>query len=168
MPAGGISTFDGNPNASPVVTAGYRPGVADFNGAALTNDPVNPPDPATMPTAPLFNTIDLLLVSACKMIPTALISVVAGASPTVAFWSTAANLIVANPFTVTRNSVGNYSITYAAGTLPTPTAQPEAALNVLLAAHSYSIGAVNVANGVQVTTTQDGALTDLNFTAKFF
>lgn len=165
MPAGGISTFDGNPKTSPATTQGYRPGSSDFNGAALQNKASNPPDPSTMPTAELLNTMSLELVSIGKMIPVAFISVNAGGSPTTAYWSTAANNIGSNPFTVTRNGAGDYSITYAAGTLPTPAAQPAATLNVQLGAHNYAIGAINITNGIRVTTTEDGALTDLNFTA---
>ncbi len=164
MPAPGASTFDGNPNATPPTTAGYRPGASDFNGAALKNLGTNPPDPATMPTAELFNTYSLCMTSVGKMVPVAFISINAGASPTTAFWSTAANLIVVNPFTVTRNSVGNYSITWPANTFPAAAAQPHAQLNVVLSANNYAIGAVNITNGVQVTTTQGGALADLNFT----
>lgn len=168
MPAGGISTFDGNPETSPPTTTPYRPGSADFNGAALLDDPTYPPDPSTMPTANLFNTTDLLIVSLGKMVPVAFISVVAGASPTVAFWSTAANNIVGNPFTVTRTAAGNYSITTPANTLPAPVSQPQGELNVVLGAHNYGVSAVNITNGVQVTTTQDGALADLNFTVRFW
>lgn len=168
MPAPGQSTFDGNPQTSPPTTTPYRPGTADFNGANLQNDPVYVPDPNTMPTAPLFNTYSYEIVSIGKMIPVAFISVNAGASPTVAFWSTAANNIASNPFTVTRTGAGNYNVTYAAGTLPAPTAQPRGSLNVVLGAHNYAIGAVNIVNGIQVTTTQDGALTDLNFTVDFY
>lgn len=168
MPAGNQSPWDGNPNASPPTTAGARPGINDFNGAALKNDPVNMPDPATMPTAELFNTLDFTAVSIGKMVPNGFISVVAGGSPTTAFWSTAANNIGSNPFSITRNGAGDYSITVAANTFPTPAAQPHAQLNVQLGAASYSIGAVNIANGVRVTTTQGGALTDLNFTVWFY
>lgn len=168
MPAPGQSTFDGNPNTSPATTTPYRPGTADFNGAALVDDPVYVPDPSTMPTAELFNTIAFLAISACKMIPSGFISVNAGATPTVAFWGTAANNITSNPFTVTRTAAGNYSITWTAGTFPSPAAQPNASLNIALGAHNYGIGAVNITNGVQVTTTQDAALTDLNFTVWIF
>lgn len=167
-PAPGSSTFDGNPNTNPPTTTPYRPGLADFNGAQLANDPIFVPDPSTMPTAPLFNTYGYLLTSVGKMIPVAMISINAGASPTVAFWTTAANNIASNPFTTTRTAAGNYNITAAANTFPAPIAQSDANLNVVLGAHNYAIGCVNIANGVQVTTTQDGVLTDLNFTVRFY
>lgn len=168
MTAPGQSTFDGNPNATPAVSTGYRPGLSDFNGGALKDDPQYPPDPSTMPTSALFNTIAAMLVSMGKMVPTAFIGINAGASPTVAWWGTAANLIGANPFTVTRNSAGNYSITWTAGVLPNALGAPNAQINAVLGAHNYSIGTVNIANGVQVTTTEDGVLTDLNFTVWMF
>jgi len=170
MPAPNGSTFDGNANTSPPTTAPYRPGVNDFNGAALQNDmrPGRAPDPLTMPTAELFNSTAYMVVSACKMIPSASISVNAGASPTVAFWTTAANKITTNPFTTVRNAAGDYSITAPANTLPTPNAFPKASLAVALGAHNYGVSAVPITNGIRVTTTQDGALTDLSFRADFY
>jgi hypothetical protein len=166
--APGGSTFDGNANLQVPTTVGYRPGTADFNGAALADSQTNPPNAGTMPTAALLNTYGYMLISACGMIPFGVISVNAGASPTTAFWKVAALKILTNPFTITRNSVGNYNITYAANTFPAPISQPNAALNVVLGAHNYGIGAVNITNGCQVTTVQDAALTDLNFTLWFF
>lgn len=168
MPAPGISTFDGNPETSPPTTTPYRPGTSDFNGAALADDPTYPPDPQTMPTANLFNTIALLLVSACKMIPFAIVSVTAGASPVIAFWNTAANDIDANPFTLARTAAGNYTLSWTAGAFPSAAAQPVVALNLELGAHNYGAGAVYGTNSVQVTTTEDGALADLPFTVMLF
>jgi hypothetical protein len=168
MPSPSQSTFDGNPNTSPPTTTPYRPGLDDFDGAQCIDDPSEPVETNDMPRSSCWNTFGYMLVSACKMIAVANISVTAGVSPTTAFWNTAANNIAANPFTITRNSVGNYSLTFTAGTFPAPTSAARAFLNVLLGAHNYSIGCVNIANGVQVTTTQDGALTDLNFTVDLF
>lgn len=166
MPSGGLSTFDGNPNASPATTVGYRPGLPDFNGAALADDPVNPPDPQTMPTSALLNTYGKQLVSYGKVVACAGVGVNAGASPTFQYWTTAANLIVSNPFTLTRVGAGNYQITYAANLLPIA-GWPQSQLNAVLGAHNYAISAVNIANGVQVYTVQDGALADLNFSVSF-
>jgi hypothetical protein len=168
MPAPGCSTFDGNPNSSPAVTAGYRPGAADFNGAALTNLGSNPPNPATMPTAELLNTDSLQLVSVSRMVPFAAISVTPGSSPSTAYYRTAANNIASNPFTITRNAAGDYSITYPTGTFPAPVSQPTATLNAQLGAHTYAIGAVNITNGVRVTTVVDGALADVPFTVNLY
>lgn len=162
MPAPNGSTFDGNANASPPTMVGYRPGLPDFNGAALTNDLASPPDPATMPVAEVWNTFAYLITSICKMIGVATFAVNAGASPTMASWFTAALNIQANPFTITRVGAGNYQITWAAALLPVQ-GWPRAFLNVVGGAHSYSIEAVNITNGVQVYTQQDGVLTDLSF-----
>jgi len=168
MPSPGCSTFDGNPNLPTPTTAGYRPGAADFNGAALQDLGSNPPNPTTMPTAALLNTYSLQLESVSRMIPWGSISINAGSSPTVAFYRVAANNIATNPFTVTRNSVGNYSITYASGVFPGPVAQPTATINAVLGAHTYGIGAINISLGVQVTTVVDAAAADVNFTVDFF
>lgn len=167
MTAGGISPFDGNPLVSPALLNGYRPTPSDFNGAQLVDDSTFPPDPSTMPTAELFNTIGLTLVSVGKAVAVAGFGINAGTSPTMAWWWTAANLIATNPFSVTRNSVGNYFVTWGANLFPV-FGWPRCDLNVVLGAHNYAIGAVYGVNGVSVTTTQDGALTDLSFSVSIF
>jgi hypothetical protein len=172
MPSPGQSTFDGNPNLQVPTTQGYRPGDGDFDGAAFQNlsGTAGTPNPTVIPSANLFNTFCKQLESCSRMIPFASVSVLGGGAPSIAFWRVAANLITSgsgtsgSPFTVTRNSVGNLSIIYPAGIFPGPMAQPDGALNLVLGAHNYSIGFVNITNGVQVTTTQDGVLTDLSFT----
>jgi hypothetical protein len=165
MPAGGVSTWDGNPAQG--LANGYRPGPEDFNGAELKDDPVNPPDPQTMPTSALLNTTELCVVSVGKAVANAGIGINAGATPTVAFYWTAANEISGNPFTVTRVGAGNYQITWAAGLLPI-SGFPKAHLNAVLGAHNYAISAVNISNGVQVYTTIDGALADITFSVDMF
>ena len=167
MPAPNGSTFDGNAQAVHPTTVGYRPGLSDFNGGALQDDPVNPPDPQTMPTSGLLNTLSAESVSYGKAVACAGIGINAGATPTVAFFWTAANLIASNPFTVTRNAAGDYSITFAANLLPI-TGWPKPYLNALIGATSCSIAAVNITNGVRVQVTQGGALTDLDFSVDFF
>lgn len=162
------STFDGNPNTSPPTTTPYRPGLDDFDGAACIDDPTEPVQTNDMPRSSCWNTFGYQLVSACKMIAVATLSVNAGASPTTAFWTTAANKIAANPFTISRTGAGNYSITWVAGTFPAPTSAARAFLNIALGAHNYAASALNITNGVQVTTTQDGALADLNFTVDIY
>lgn len=170
MPAPGQSTFDGNPNANPPTIVGYRPGLPDFNGGALTDDGRFPPDPSTMPTAALFNTIAAMLVSLGRASHVGGFAITAGASPVMSSWWAAGNNIASgsNPFSITKNGPGDYSITWPAGLFPT-TGQPHAWLNVqLTGGHSVSIGAVWIANGVRVTTTQDTTLTDLNFSVALF
>jgi hypothetical protein len=167
MSAPGQSSYDGNPNVSPPVTTGYRPSADDFNGAACEDDTANPPDPQTMATAECWNTICLQLVSVCKMIPSAIIAVTAGATPSISAWATAANNVVSDPFTLTRDAAGSYHITWAAGLLPVAM-QPEVALNITGGAHNYGAQATNITNGVAITTQQDGVLTDLNFQVKVY
>lgn len=168
MPSPGISTFDGNPNATPPTTVGYRPGPDDFDGAELEDDPVNVPDPETMPTSAQMNTRSLLLVSICKAIGVAGFGINASASPTFAFFWTAANLIVGNPFTLTRVGAGHYQITWAAGQFPIA-GWPRVRLNTaVVSGHSYSVSALNMTNGIEVWTFDNGALADLSFSAEAF
>lgn len=169
MTAPNGSTFDGNPNASPATTAGYRPGLPDFNGGALTDDPQFPPDPATMPTSALLNTDSYQHVSVGKMMVVGRIGVGAGASPTTRWWQVAAitsSWAQTNPFTITRVGAGNYQITWTAGLFPI-VGDPEAFLAIIGGSHNYSIQAAYITGsgtqGVQVTTQQDGVPTDLNF-----
>jgi hypothetical protein len=167
MPAPGISTFDGNPNANPATTVGYRPGAPDFNGCALQDDPVQPPDPTTMPTAAQQNTLGAQHVSVGKMIACATFGVNASASPTLQYWQTAANLIVSNPFTITRVGPGHYQITWPANTFPL-IGWPQCNLVFIGGAHNYGIQCAYISNGVEVTTQQDGVLTDLNFRIELY
>lgn len=165
MSAPNQSPFDGNPTLG--ITAGYRPTLNDFNGAALEDDAVNPPDPQTMPCAPVLNTTGYTIVSLGKMVPCANFAVTPGVSPAILSWVTAALNIVSDPFTPSRNGAGDYSITFPANTFPIQ-GQPKAHLNVQLGNHNYSIGVVSITNGVRVTTTQDGVLTDLPFSVDLF
>lgn len=174
MPSPGQSTFDGNPNLETPTTQGYRPGADDFDGCALEDLPGGNPNPAYMPTAALYNTYGLLLVSVGRMIAWGSCSIIGGAVPSLAYWRVAANNITngsgtsGSPFTVTRNSAGNLSITYPTGTFPAPMGQPRAFLNVAAPGnHNYSITAINIPNGVQVVTLQDGVPTDLNCSVDF-
>lgn len=163
------STFDGN--AALGLTAPYRPGVDDANGAALKNKPVNPPNPGTQPTAELLNWLSLQSISAGRSIACAGVAVNASASPSVAFWWTAANNIQANPFTLTRVAAGHYQIFAAAGTLPAPNDWPKVSLNGVLGAHNYAASAVPYASGgnvgVEVYTVIDAVLADVNFSVRF-
>jgi hypothetical protein len=53
---------------------------------------------------------------------------------------------------------------------PAPVSQPSAHLNLAsgLASAEYAVSAVNITNGVRVTTSLNGALTDLNFSVDIF
>lgn len=170
MAAPNGSTFDGNANLATPTTVGYRPGPQDFNGAALVDDPASPPDPQTMATSWVWNTFCWLIISICKAIGSAGFAVNASASPSMQSWWTAANLILGNPFVLTRVAAGNYTITWASTPNLLPVSGwPRARLNAVLAAgHSYSISSVNITNGVQIYTLQDTALADLNFSVEVF
>jgi hypothetical protein len=167
MPSPNGSTFDGNQNANPPTSVGYRPGLPDFNGAACQNDTANPPDPLTMPTAECWNTFGAQHVSVGKMVACATFGLVAQSVPILQYWQTAANLIIANPFTLTRVGAGNYQITWSANTFPL-IGWPKAGLVLIGGSHNYSVECAYITNGVQVTTQVDGVLTDLNFWVELY
>ena len=81
MTAPGISTFNGNPRATPPVTTPYRPGSNDFEGSALVDDPKYTPIPGQMPTSALLNTMGAELVTVGRMIPVFRASITHGTAP---------------------------------------------------------------------------------------
>lgn len=166
MPAPGQSTFDGNPNANPPTTIGYRPGLSDFNGAACVDVPASLPNPPSQPTAICWNTLCQQHVSVGKMMACANIAINAAASPTVQSWATAANLIQTSPFTVTRVSAGVYQITWPANTFPLA-GWPKAYLNTQSASPA-TISTFYIANGVQVNTFVGGSAADANFNVDIY
>jgi hypothetical protein len=174
MPAPGQSSFDGNPNLATPTTQGYRPGPEDFDGAAFEDLGSDPPNQRVMESSDNENTKDWQLISVSRMIPWGSFSLIAGATPSLAYWRLASNLITSgtgtsgSPFTVVRNAAGDYSITYPTGKFPAPVAQPGGTLNVVLGAHTYGIGVTNITNGVRVTTVVDGALADVNCTVDLY
>ena len=176
MPAPNQSPLDGNPNASPPATEGYRPGLDDANGAALADDPIYPPDPQTMPTSALLNYFGAFLVSIGRAIAVAGFGLNAGANPTFQFWWTGSNDITAagvNPFTVTRVAAGHYQITWTSGLFPL-VGWPKPYLNAAGSAANLGITAEYMTSppagtqGVEVWTVQGGALTDLNCQVDLF
>ena len=175
MPAPGTSTWDGNANLSPPVTAPYRPGAADFNGIALADSAVYPPNPRTMPTAALLNTWSAMGVMLGRLCQNLTMSVrySSGGAPIIDSFTTAptaaASLPAASTFTVNRTTGGaangDISISWPVGTFPAALTQPKAYLNVSLGANSYSIGIVAYGStSVRVTTNQGSTPTDLPFT----
>jgi len=165
MPAGTApnkSTWDATPTP-------YRPGTSDFNGAALENDEENPPDPSTMPTAELLNTLSFLAISYGKIAPNAIITVTGGNPPVIIGVQSPRTGVIAGTFTATRNSAGDVSITWPANTFPASQAAPTVSLNItggVIAGHAYAYSAENITNGVRVTTSFDAVMTDMNFTVQ--
>lgn len=161
-PCPGISTYDVTPNA-------YRAGTSDFNGADLENDPDEPPDFNTFPTAALLNTICLQLIALGKVTPSLIVSITGGTTPAVAYQS-AAGSGVAN-VTPTRNSAGNVTLAWTSGAIPPNLSQPMVTLNVASpGSHSYTATATLGTNGESLTvvTYQDGTPTDLSFTVAVY
>jgi hypothetical protein len=134
------STFD--------VVPPYRPGAADFNGAAKLDDQANPPDPQTMPNAAEWNTICLLLVAMGKVISSAVITVTVSAGTYSASQISAAGAAVSiGSITVTKNGTGDVSLTWPANTFPPAVAAPEASLNDTAAG---MITCYAITNGVRI------------------
>ena len=152
-----------SPNANTFeLTQPRRPGSVDFNGIGKQDDAENPPDPVTMPNAPEFNTLEYLIIAACKMIAVATISITGGNPPTLNSFASASSQLSVGTFTITRNSAGNVSITWPANTFPTAATQPKAHLNGSTAG---MVSCSPITNGVQVFTwNASGTPTDLSFT----
>jgi hypothetical protein len=172
MPAPGQATWDGNPNASPPITAPYRPSSADFNGASLSDDPVFPPNPATMPTAELLNTYSLQLVTVSRMCPNIRAGVTGGTAPFISAFTATPTAVygasAAGTFGVTRGQTGQVTVYWNSGAFPASLTPPSAYLNGSIGPTGacVSIGATTfgpTANGVVVTTTQGNAYADLPF-----
>lgn len=155
MGSPGTSTFD--------VVPPYRASPTDFNGCAKQDDAENPPDAATMPSAAEYNTLCNQAVALGKVVSAAILSlqVVATVYSVLAF-SAAGNAPVLGTFTVTKNGVGDVSITWPANTFPPAVCGPEASLN-----HTVPgmITAYAITNGVRVVMyNATGAAADMPFT----
>lgn len=164
LSAPGQSTFD--------LTPPRRPGDDDLNGHSLEDDGEEPPGDPTLPSADLFNTESGLAVSYGAVVPNLIVAVNGGATPSFGLFTSTVRTVrentAATTLTLTRASAGDVSITWAANTFPPPLAAPEAKITAVLGAHSYSIGCVAITNGVRVTTTVDGVLTDVSFTVTLY
>lgn len=147
------------------LTPPRRPGSNDLNGLAKEDEPGELPDPTTMPSAAEWNTIGHLLLAAARVMPVAVLSIVGGAAPTLLFFPNARTDLVNASFTVTRNGVGDVSITWPVDTFPTMVARPVAALN----SGPGMIHATPITNGVRVYSYDSaGAASDKDFTVQVF
>lgn len=129
----GISTWD--------AVVPYRPGLPDFNGAALQNRANAPPTPATMPTANLLNGEALMIMAMGQVIPNARFSIIYQAgSPKLASGVTLAGVspgtqspILAGNIVVVRMpggaASGDVYISWPANTFPPATTSPMATIN---------------------------------------
>jgi len=169
MGATGLSTYDVTSSAfSP-----HRPGLEDFNGAAKSDDVEDEPDPQTDPNAEEWNEMERCIVSLGQVSDVARVGVTADATPSIAWYTTAATDITANPFTLTRTSAGRYSLTWAAGLFPMA-GWPRVHLHADPGAHNLTATAIVNAsppggqNGVLIYTNQDGAGADINFSVDLF
>ena len=167
----GISTWDASPP--------YKPGLPDFNGAALVNNGLAPPNPATFPTANLLNTFSLLLASLCAMAQNARVSVVySGGLPVLDSGVAAAGVSpgATNPIpgltiirTVGGAANGDVFVYWAAGTFPPAGTRPTVCMNGaapgFICADWYTDGSGNT--GVRIVAKNtSGTATDLPFTVE--
>jgi hypothetical protein len=155
------------PNASTFdLATPRRPTTNDFNGAAKIDDAQYPPDAQTMPSAFEYNTLCLLVVALGKALPVAVVSVTGGNPPTLAGFAAPGSAVVSGSFTLTRNAVGDVSITWPANTFPTPAVAPSVSTN---AGTWCDADVVAITNGVRVRTYNGtGAATDLSFTVTVY
>ena len=148
-----------------------RPGLNDFEGAALTDDVEQPPNPGTDPTSAVWNTICRTLTALGMTAPVLCLGITGHVTqPFINAMACVVSAVTQTPvvggvfgtFTITRNSIGNVSITWPAGTFPAAAFPPTAFLNAPAAG---MVTAFAIANGVTVITmTSAGALADLPFT----
>ena len=154
----GVSTFDLVPPRRPVLN--------DFNGAAKVDDATFPPDPQTMPNAAELNLAAKLAVAVGAVMPVLVFSVIGGVTPTLFGIITAVTAVIPSTLTVVRNGTGDVSITWPAGTFPTPSVYPTACTN---AGAAGDADVVPITNGVRVRTYNGSAVaTDLSFTVSLF
>lgn len=151
----GISTFD--------VVPPYRPTTTDFNGGAKLDDATDPPDPVTMPNAAEANTTAGLFASLGRVVSVCTLTVTQTAGTySISQVSAATAAVVIATFTVTKNAVGDVSITWPANTFPASAGGPEATANQL--SFGASAAAILITNGVQVRLAVGTVATDMNFT----
>lgn len=156
-----------------------RPSTADFNSCQKQDDPAYPPNPTTDPSAGEWNTAQLCLIAMAQMIPTAIVCVTGGSSPTISAVLSPVDTLNGNisAFTLTRVSAGKVWVELTTATvlnnMPAVVGQPSADINAVLGAHNYAAGAVYGTGpefgnqAAEVTTVVDGALADLSFTVTF-
>lgn len=118
-----------------------RPGIGDYNGAALEDDAEDVPDPETMPTADLMNGTAITELAIGQVVPHAVLSITfPGGSPAINIGTCAAGAtpgstspIGSSSFSVARTSggagSGDVTISWAASVLPVAAAAPMATLN---------------------------------------
>lgn len=96
-----------------------RPTINDLGGGAYQNDPQHPPNPATHPTAEMFNQATKQIVALTGVSPTLKIQVeFPGGVPTITQLIAMGTLVKITDFTVTPNGAGDTSITLTAGKIP--------------------------------------------------
>jgi hypothetical protein len=139
-----------------------------MGGASLIDDPSDPPDPQTMPTAASLNQCQNQIQAIGKVAPAFLLDVVNnGSAASVSRFSAAGTNITAPSFTVSRLSAGLVQITWTAGTFPVSVAGAFAQMTTD-AAFCQPI-TIPISNGVQVKSrNSSGSVTDGNFTIAFY
>lgn len=144
-----------------------RPSLDDVGGAALEDDAKKPPIPPKMPYAAQLNQWAMQIERLSAVTPVAVFTVTFSAgTPTVNSFQCMRTGMLTSDFTVTDNGNGDTTITWAANTFPTPTAQPSVSINEDLLAIPR---AFTVSNGVRVKTANAaGTLIDAGFTVLVF
>jgi hypothetical protein len=117
-----------------------------------------------MPSAAMENSNEFLMVAVHMVVPVARFTVTYnGSAYVLTSFQCASTLVSTGTFTVTRNSVGNISITWPANTLPASAGQPTASFTLAALLNNATAGAQNITNGVQVFLTSGGAGVDKSF-----
>jgi uncharacterized phage protein gp47/JayE len=132
-----IPKFNQNPST--------RPTYADFGSGDKINDPLYPPNPITMPTAPEYNEMGGSVAAVCNMsdLATIIMTHSAGTYSKVAGKAINSNFILGGTLAtgdvvITKNGVGDLTFQFAVGIIPTIVFPPIVSFN-----HTSALGRVS-------------------------
>lgn len=139
-----------------------RPSLEDVGGATLIDDAENPPDPETMPYADQLNQLQKQAQAVGRAIfACGFELLISGGVPAIGRVSAPSTTVDASAFGIVDNGNGDTTVTWPAGTFPTPALPPKA--------YMTSDGSwldpivLEVANGLRIKTRNSaGTLTDGN------
>lgn len=161
-------TFDPVIVDGAVTTPAARPSVEDVGGARFADPPKNPPshDGTLYIYDDLLNQLQKQVAAMARMVPSARLTIAFSAgAPFISKLETMSSILLAADFTITDNSPGDTTISWAAGKLPPVGCDPMFSLNkgalsgVLVAELS-----VPTPTSVRLRTLDDGVAADIRFT----
>lgn len=158
MPSSDTLTYDQSPP--------HRPALDELGGGAKVNGRPAP-DPVRMLTAEDCNQTARQLAALARVTPVAILQVEQSAGTYSKIASTAQPTgVTTATFTLTKNGTGDVSITWPAGTFPSPIAKPRAHVT---GAAALLVATEQIANGARVRMQNAaGTPTDSHFDLEVF